>query len=111
MKDEEGRVMERIYPTLTRKRVPNKNRHPIKRKPVKKKEFTDQFKFEAVLPVTKASLQKPTFTDLNTIERMKEMQRWPVPEMLIGRPQRGNYCMKIDSIIAEVYSAEYIVEW
>ena len=42
VKDNMGRVMERVYPKMRERRIPNVNRHPMKRAPLKrKKSFTD----------------------------------------------------------------------
>ena len=49
-------------------------------------------------------------TDLITIETMKKYQRWPVPEHLVGRP-KGNFRLKVDSLIAEAYREESMQEW
>ena len=49
--------------------------------------------------------------DLQTLERMKLYQRWPIPEMLIGRPRKGNFVMKVDSLLKEAYSLDHIKEW
>ena len=42
---------------------------------------------------------------------MKSYQRWPIPEMLIGRQKQGNFGLKIDSLLKEAYSSEHIKEW
>ena len=42
-----------------------------------------------------------SLTDKATIRRMKDVNRWPIPESLINRPDP--YWLKIDSIIHAVY--------
>ena len=49
--------------------------------------------------------------DLQTLDRMKRYQRFPIPEMLIGRPKKGNFILKVDSLLKEAYSLEHIKEW
>ena len=49
-------------------------------------------------------------TDLITIKTMKKYQRWPVPESLMGRP-KGNFRLKVDSLVAEAYREESMQEW
>ena len=56
-------------------------------------------------------IKGPSLIDQITIKKMKEMQRWPVPEMLMGRSKKGNFSLKIDSIIAEAYKEESMAEW
>ena len=34
-----------------------------------------------------------------------------IPEMLIGRPKKGNFILKVDSLLKEAYSLEHIKEW
>jgi len=36
-------------------------------------------------------VKKPTLTDLVTIKKMVASERWPIPEQLINRPERGGY--------------------
>ena len=45
-----------------------------------------------------------------TIQTMMKCQRWPVPEILMNRP-KGNFVLKIDSLIAEAYREESIIDW
>ena len=47
--------------------------------------------------------------DQQTVDRMKICQRWPIPEMLLSRPD--GYKLKVDSLMAEVYTVEYAREW
>ena len=55
-------------------------------------------------------MQKPSLTDLITIKMMKVYQRWPIPESLMNRP-KSSFILKIDSIIAEAYREESMMEW
>ena len=97
VKDKHGRVMEKIYPKMRSKRVPNPNRRPIKRPPLRKKmSFTDQYEFaEDFRPVERQN----SLIGKATVEKMKVCGRWPIPEMLVSRPQKERFVLKIDSIM------------
>ena len=56
-------------------------------------------------------MPKPTLTDLITIKTMKKYQRFPIPEALMGRQRWGNFRLKIDSLLAEAYREESMLEW
>ena len=49
--------------------------------------------------------------DLLTVARMKRYSRFPIPEMLIGRPKKGSFTLKVDSLLKEAYSEEHVKEW
>ena len=42
---------------------------------------------------------------------MKLYQRWPIPECLMSRPRRGNFSLKVDSIMSEAYKEDSMKEW
>ena len=110
-----GRVMTKVYPKMKSKRIPNTTRPPKKRPPlVRKKSFVaDQKIYDDIEKCYNPMdhLAEPSLIDKITIERMIKLQRWPVPEMLIGRSKKSTFKLKIDSIIADAYKVEEMVEW
>ena len=102
--------MEKVYPKMRSKRVPNASRRPLKRPPLKRRtSFTDQYTYhiDDDDPPGKQA-EGTSLIDQQTVDRMKICQRWPVPEMLLSRPDR--YKLKVDSLMAEVFTVEYARE-
>jgi hypothetical protein len=56
-------------------------------------------------------MKKPTITDLITVKKMQASDRWPIPEQLINRPEKGNFSLVIDSIMHAAYNEKDILEW
>jgi len=56
-------------------------------------------------------MKQPTLTDLHTIRKMQASDRWPIPEQLINKPEKGNFTLIIDSIIHASYNEKEILEW
>ena len=89
VKDRFGRIMEKTHPLLKSKKVPNANRKPVKVPPLKRKMSfsTCQLEYHDCLDM-KNPLEnggKPTMMELETIKEMKKMNRFPIPESLLGR--------------------------
>lgn len=42
---------------------------------------------------------------------MKEVDRFPIPEALVGRTRNTAYTLKIDSLISAAYKTESVLEW
>ena len=115
VKDRFGRIMEKKHPLLNSKKVPNANRKPIKVPPLKRKMSfsTCQLEYHDCLEM-KNHLEnggKPTMMELETIKDMKKANRFPIPESLMGKPQKGKFRLTMDSIIREVYTQAYVEEW
>ena len=55
------------------------------------------------------NIAKPSLSDLITIKKMKQYQRYPIPEALM--PHKGNFKLRIDSILIESYRVESMKEW
>lgn len=56
-------------------------------------------------------MKQPTITDLKTVKKMQASDRWPIPEQLINRPEKGNFSLVIDSIMHAAYNEKDILEW
>ena len=56
---------------------------------------------------------KPTLTDKYIIDMMKEADRFPIPESLVGRRknQKRPYVLKIDSLMSAAFKIEEVNEW
>lgn len=54
---------------------------------------------------------KPNLIDQHVIERMLECERFPIPEMLVGRVKYTPYTLRIDSLIKATYSMAAVKEW
>ena len=115
VKDRFGRIMEKKHPLMQNKKVPNAGRKPRKVPPLKRKMSfsTTQLEYHDCLELKNPleNMKGRPMRELETIKQMKEANRYPIPEALIGRPERGNYRLKIDSIIRETYSEAFIKEW
>ena len=113
IKDHLGRVVEKVFPKMRSKKIPNDPRRPIVRPPlVKRASFTDQYKndYSAVLP-HRPSKKEITVVDEQAMEMMKKWSKFPIQECLLGREGKKRYKLKIDSIMRTVYSEEYVAEW
>ena len=117
IKDKLGRVMEMKKPIMRNKKKPSANRKPIKKKPPKRlRSFTEiQLKFYADEDIYNPMQDqpKPTLTDKYIIDMMKEADRFPIPESLVGRRknQKKPYVLKIDSLISAAFKIEEVNEW
>ena len=49
--------------------------------------------------------------DLAIINQMKEADRFPIPEALVGRQEHKSYTLRIDSLISSTYNIEHLNEW
>ena len=104
-------------PIMKSKKKPSKNRKPIKKKPPKRmRSFTEiQLKFYADEDIYNPMQDqpKPTLTDKYIIDMMKEADRFPIPESLVGRRknQKRPYVLKIDSLISAAFKIEEVNEW
>ena len=81
--------MEKQAPKLRRKKRVSLNRKPVKRRPPQRlRSFTEiQLKFYADEDIYNpmANYPKPSLRDMHVIDNMKEADRWPIPEALVGR--------------------------
>ena len=105
--------MERGNPLMKNKsRQPNESRLPRKLPPrTQLRTFSDDIKpYHDVDHIYNpmANFSKPNLAQLEIAERMKMFGRWPVPEMLMHRPNR-NYRLNVDDIMIDAY-AEAIVK-
>ena len=57
-----------------------------------------------------ANLGRPNLAQIQTKEKMKMMGRWPIPEMLIHRPER-TYRLNIDDITIDAYAEAVVKEF
>jgi hypothetical protein len=100
---------------LHRSESPKPRRRPKKVAPLKRKmSFTTcQLKYAEDLQLEDPlkNVKKPTLTDLVTIKKMQAAERWPIPEQLINRPDRGGYQLVIDSIMHAAYDEKEMKEW
>lgn len=55
----------------------------------------------------KAANKTHSLTDRNTIQKMQQAKRFPIPEGLLNQPK--NYWLKIDSIIHHIYNIESLI--
>ena len=100
------------------KRKVSFNRKPKKRQPpTRLQSFTEmQLKFYADADIYNPmhNYPKPSLTDKYIIDMMKEADRFPVPEALIGRrpkKDRVPYTLRIDSMMSAFFTIKNIEEW
>lgn len=96
LKDQFGRVMKKVAPKMNTKVLPSVNRKPRKKqRPKRKISFTEmQMKFyaeDAYNPMK--NMPSPTLTDQHVIDAMKEADRFPIPEALIGRERNKAFTL------------------
>ena len=108
--------MERKAPKVTTKRLPTThNKVPVKKPPPKMLlTFTEcQLKYYGAADIYNPvqNYPKPSLTDLHVINVMKECDRFPIPEAILGRKKFTRYTLRIDSIMLATYKMESIHEW
>jgi hypothetical protein len=116
IKDKFGRVMERKAPKMATKRLPTSvNRAPLKKPPPKMLlSFTEcQLKYYGAADIYNPlqNYPKPSLTDLHVINLIKECDRFPIPEAILGRKKLTPYTLRIDSMMLATYKMESIQEW
>ena len=108
IKDKFGRVMSKVAPKMTTMRLPSVNRMPRKKEPPKRlRSFTEmqlQYYADEDIYNPMQGYQKPSLTDLYVINSMKECDRFPIPESLLGRKPRTAYSLRVDSLMSQTYA-------
>ena len=54
---------------------------------------------------------KPSLTDKYVIDQMKEADRFPIQEALVGRSKKQPFTMYIDSLISATFKLENVLAW
>ena len=95
-------------------RVPSKNRLPVKRPPPQRKlSFTEaQMRYYGAADVFNPMLKvKKKLKDSHLIDFMKEVDRFPVPEALVGRTANKPFRLELDSVMNAEYRLEAVEAW
>lgn len=115
IKDKWGRVISKeSVLNINQNKKPSKNRKPVKRKPpVRRQSFTEmQLKYprdNIYNPMD--NYPKPSLTDKYVIDMMKEADRFPIPEALVGRSKKQPFTLYIDSIMTSTFKLENVMKW
>lgn len=103
-----GRIIEKKF-TKTKmiSRKPTKlNRIPRKKPELKRRiSFTEDKMLinSDLLTKSKRDFTKPSPIELLTVEKMKEFDRYPIPEALLGRNKTAKFTLYLDSLIRATY--------
>ena len=115
IKDKFGRIMEKIAPNVTSKKLPSKNRLPRKKQPPQRRlSFTEsQMQYYGAADIFNPmhKIKGPTLTQKTIIDFMKQVDRFPIQECLVNRRKNRPYVLQIDSIISAQFKMSAVQEW
>lgn len=97
IKDKFGRIIDKIHPNMPKNKQPSKNRLPRKKPPPKRRlSFTEsQMQYYGAKDIFNPmhNIKGPTLTEQYIIDFMKQVDRFPICEALVGRQPDRPYVL------------------